>query len=100
MLISSRCSLDNGGDPSDPRTEPGKLRIKVIEWLEKYKFPYTDVYIGQGKPRAAAFIDDRAVNCSPQKDRKAFENALGSTRSLLNLRKPPSRTKPVSKALG
>jgi hypothetical protein len=100
IIFTSRCSLDNGGDPSDPRTEPGKLRIKVIEWLEKYKFPYTDVYIGQGKPRAAAFIDDRAVNCSPQKDRKAFENALGSTRSLLNLRKPPSRTKPVSKALG
>ncbi len=103
IIFTSRCSLDNGGEASNTRTAPGKLRIKVIEWLEKYKFPYTDVYIGQGKPRAAAFIDDRAVNCSPQKDSRAFENALGATRSLLNIRKPNSghrsRTKSISKIL-
>jgi hypothetical protein len=100
IIFTSRCSTDNGGDSSNSRTAPGKLRIKVIEWLEKYKFPYTDVYIGQGKPRAAAFIDDRAVKCSPQKDCKAFEDALDSTRSLLNIRKPKTgsrrRREPVS----
>ena len=68
------------------RITPGQLRVKVIEWLEKHGFPYTDVYIGQGKPRAAAFIDDRAVHCNPQKDKDAFEEALARTRALV--RKP------------
>jgi hypothetical protein len=87
VIFTSRCSNDNGGQSSNSQIDPGKLRIKVIEWLERFKFPYADVYIGQGKPRAAAFIDDRAVPCSPQKDRNAFENALDSTYSLLNVRK-------------
>jgi hypothetical protein len=94
IIFTSRCSQDNGGESSNSRLAPGKLRVKVIEWLEKYKFPYTDVYIGQGKPKAAAFIDDRAVNCSPQKDRKAFETALGETRSLLNIRKKRASSTP------
>ena len=59
------------------------MKIRIIDWLEKYKFPYTDVYIGQGKPRASAYIDDRAVHCSPQTDNNAFKSALSATRSLL-----------------
>jgi hypothetical protein len=93
VIFTSRCSTDNGGQSSNSRIDPGKLRVKVIEWLERYKFPYADVYIGQGKPRAAAFIDDRAVACSPQKDREAFERALDSTYSLLNVRKKPTGRK-------
>ena len=60
VIFTSRCSLDAGGEAPATRLSPRQLRIKVIEWLEKYKFPYTDVYAGQGKPRASAFIDDRA----------------------------------------
>ncbi|MDQ3490986.1 MAG: hypothetical protein M3449_07975 [Acidobacteriota bacterium] len=87
IIFTSRCSLDNGNDHSAKRTSPGPLRIRVIEWLEKYKFPYTDVYIGQGKPRASAFIDDRAVPCSPQRDSEAFSTALEHARSLLRRKK-------------
>ena len=83
VIFTSRCSLDNGNDHSPKRNAPGPLRIRVIEWLEQYKFPYTDVYVGQGKPRASAFIDDRAVQCSPQKDTAAFTQALKATRSIL-----------------
>lgn len=82
-IFTSRCAQDV---LEGSRITPGQLRIKVIEWLEKHGFPYTDVYIGQGKPRAAAFIDDRGVNCNPQKDPKAFEEALAQTRALV--RKP------------
>ena len=81
VIFSSRCAQDV---LEGSRITPGQLRIRVIEWLEKHKFPYTDVYIGQGKPRAAAFIDDRAVPCSPQTNPDAFSDALESTRILLS----------------
>ncbi|MFN2502171.1 MAG: hypothetical protein ABR530_09180 [Pyrinomonadaceae bacterium] len=80
VIFTSRCSQDIA---EGSRITPGMLRIQVIEWLEKNKFPYNDVYIGQGKPRAAAFIDDRGVNCSPQTDEDAFEEALVRTRALV-----------------
>lgn len=79
-VFTSRCAQDV---LEGSRITPGQLRIRVIEWLEKNKFPYTDVYTGQGKPRAAAFIDDRAVACSPQNDKDAFEKALDQTRLLV-----------------
>jgi hypothetical protein len=82
-IFTSRCAQDV---LEGSRITPGQLRIKVIEWLEKHGFPYTDVYIGQGKPRAAAFIDDRAVHCNPQHDKTAFEEALARTKALV--RKP------------
>ncbi len=80
VIFTSRCAQDV---LEGSRITPGQLRIHVIEWLEKHKFPFTDVYTGQGKPRAAAFIDDRGVNCNPQKDNKAFANALELTRGLI-----------------
>jgi hypothetical protein len=86
-VFTSRCAQDV---LEGSRITPGQLRIKVIEWLEKHGFPYSDVYIGQGKPRAAAFIDDRAVHCSPQLDKNAFEDALEMTRKLV--KKPHGNT--------
>ncbi len=80
VIFSSRCAQDV---LEGSRITPGMLRIRVIEWLEKHKFPFTDVYTGQGKPRAAAFIDDRAVVCNPQTDKDAFTTALGQTRLLV-----------------
>lgn len=79
-IFSSRCAQDV---LEGSIITPGQLRVRVIEWLDKHKFPYSDVYIGQGKPRAAAFIDDRAVLCSPQNDEDAFETALAQTRILV-----------------
>jgi len=96
VIFTSRCSLDAGGETPTTRLTPRQLRIKVIEWLEKYKFPYTDVYAGQGKPRAAAFIDDRAVMCSPQKDRLAFEKALDATKAVLSKTKNDARAESLA----
>jgi len=79
-VFTSRCAQDV---LEGSRITPGQLRIKVIEWLEKHQFPYTDVYIGQGKPRAAAFIDDRAVRCDPQNDEDAFATALAAAKQLV-----------------
>jgi hypothetical protein len=83
VVFTSRCSLDQGGEAPRQPVSPAKLRLRVIEWLEKFNFPYADVYTGQGKPRAAAFIDDRAVACRPQTDAAAFPEALSRARSLV-----------------
>ena len=96
VIFTSRCSQDNGGETSNSRIDPGRLRVRVIEWLEKYKFPYADVYVGQGKPRAAAFIDDRAVYCSPQNDKQAFDKALKSTRAMLSRSRNGKGTESIS----
>ena len=87
IVFSARCSQDPGPGGDVPLLTVGQLRIKIIEWLEKHKIPYVDVYTGQGKPRVAAFIDDRAVPCSPQADTHAFDNALNGVRKILG-RKP------------
>ncbi|MFL6467145.1 MAG: hypothetical protein ACJ72Z_04215 [Pyrinomonadaceae bacterium] len=83
VIFTSRCSQDAGSE-TNRIVDPAKMRIAIIDWLEHYQFPFDDVYVGQGKPRASAFIDDRAVQCSPQIDKEAFQNALVNTRSLLN----------------
>lgn len=96
VIFSARCSQDTGGEYEPTILSIGQLRIKIIEWLERHKFPYADVYVGQGKPRVAAFIDDRAVPCSPQADSIAFTRALNSIRTILH-RKPRPR---IGKRLG
>jgi hypothetical protein len=87
VIFTSRCSEDRSRNDDGYSLSPAQMRIHIIDWLEKHKFPYADVFIGQGKPRVAAFIDDRAVHCSPQKDNDAFDNALASVRSLLKRRR-------------
>lgn len=83
IIFTSRCSQEHSGAGS--RISPGRLKIRIIDWLEKYNFPYSDVYVGQGKPKAAAFIDDRAINCSPQKNPDAFNQTIALTRAMLSL---------------
>ncbi|MEJ7848223.1 MAG: hypothetical protein WKF92_09065 [Pyrinomonadaceae bacterium] len=86
VIFTSRCSLDQGGLAEKSGISPGKLRLIVAGWLEKHKIPFADIYTGQGKPRASAFIDDRAVPCSPQEDPSAFPATLKRTRELLRRR--------------
>jgi hypothetical protein len=86
VIYTSRCSEERRRNDDGYSLSPAQMRIHIIDWLEKHNFPYADVYIGQGKPRVAAFIDDRAVNCTPQTDKEAFVNALASVKSLLKRR--------------
>lgn len=91
VIFTGRCSEEPGDRDVIQSTSPGQMRIKVIAWLEKHGFPFADVYIGQGKPRVHAFIDDRAVACSPQNDPDAYTSAETQLRLLLK-RKPESKT--------
>lgn len=45
---------------------PDGLVGKIEAWLDLHGFHYDEVYAGQGKPLASAYIDDRAVSCEPQ----------------------------------
>lgn len=92
VIFTSRCSEETGDRDAVSALTPGQLRIKVVDWLERHKFPFADVYVGQGKPKVAAFIDDRAINCSPQHDPSSFEEA---ERSLLALLKRKSSVRTV-----
>jgi hypothetical protein len=91
VVFTSRCSTETGELDSESLLTPGQLRIRVVDWLERNGFPFADVYVGQGKPKVAAFIDDRAINCSPQYDDEAFAAAEKELRALLK-RKSPNRT--------
>jgi hypothetical protein len=83
VIYTSRCSGDISRNDDGYSLSPAQTRIHIIDWLEKHGFPYHDVFIGQGKPRVAAFIDDRGVACRPQEDKQAFENALDTVKELI-----------------
>ena len=55
---------------------------QLRNWLDRYGFAYTSIYAGQGKPRASAYIDDRAVSCRPQHDDAAYDNAMSQAERL------------------
>ena len=52
------------------------LRRLLLDYMKKYDLPFDDVHMGQGKPLADAYIDDRAVPCQPMKFPGAYEVAL------------------------
>ncbi|HEX6278550.1 MAG TPA: hypothetical protein VFZ49_00925 [Pyrinomonadaceae bacterium] len=92
VIFTSRCAEEAGADSEFIQTmNAGQMRVNIINWLEKHGFPFVDVYVGQGKPRVSAFIDDRAVVCSPQYDEDAYAEAEKNLRALLK-RKPLKAT--------
>jgi hypothetical protein len=90
VIFSTRCSSepDSRGAISD--LTPGQARIHIVDWLEKNEIPYADVYMGEGKPRVAAIIDDRAINCRPQENGEAYEQTIASLNQMLK-RKPRAK---------
>ena len=93
VVFTTRCSAEPNreelGEPTRPASDLApRLLQKVKYWLDKHDFAYTEIYIGQGKPAASAYIDDRAVRCSPQTDPRGFESALARARELCSGRPP------------
>lgn len=58
-------------------TEPGGADA-IEKWMKKHRMMYDQLHLGQGKPHAIAYVDDRAVSCRPQHDAEAFDKALMS----------------------
>jgi len=87
VVFTTRCSVEPHrvelGEPTRPASDLApRLLQKVKYWLDKHKIAYAEIYIGQGKPLASAYVDDRAVTCHPQRDPKAFDAALRRVRAL------------------
>ncbi len=64
VIFTTRCNLSVGGRERGETVQ--SLQARVKGWLDKHGFKYRDVYVGQGKPLAAAYVDDRSVVCRPQ----------------------------------
>ena len=45
-------------------------------WLDKHSFVYHEIFTGQGKPIASAFIDDKGISCRPQQEANAYSRVL------------------------
>jgi hypothetical protein len=61
---------------------------KIVKWLEKHNFSYTQVWTQSAKPPAQAYIDDHGVYCCPAKEGiTAFESAHRATQALCKIDK-------------
>lgn len=70
-------------DEEDGDYTPEDLAAIVRDWLDAHQFSYDEVYVGQGKPLAVAYLDDRAVTCVPEEaGQTAYQNAIASARDL------------------
>jgi hypothetical protein len=83
VIFSTRCSSEPGSRGATSPLTPGQARIHIIDWLEKNQIPFSDVFMGEGKPRVAAFIDDRAINCRPQEDAEAYKQTLDAVKQMV-----------------
>ena len=87
VIFTSRCCVEGHRDALNEPTRPAsdlapRLAHNVRYWLEKYDFTFAEIYVGQGKPFASAYIDDRAVSCTPQTVPQAYSDALERVRQL------------------
>jgi hypothetical protein len=96
IVYTTRCAVEPHREELKEPTRPAsdlapRLIHSVRYWLEKYRFTFTDIYAGQGKPLASAYIDDRAIACTPQHNQQAFDFALFRVKELCSSRRedPP-----------
>ncbi len=87
VIFTSRCCVEGHrealNEPNRPASDLApRLAHNVRYWLEKYDFTFSEIYVGQGKPFASAYVDDRAVSCTPQTVPQAFSDALEKVRKL------------------
>ncbi len=60
LIFTCRCSPEVAG----ARVSIASCAVET--WLNDHNIYFDDIYIGAGKPVAAAYVDDRAVSCDPQ----------------------------------
>jgi len=74
IIHTCRCTPEAMGINNGPL-----LQKKVKDYLDSKGFIYHDIWIGEGKPVADAYIDDRAVFCGPriaQNKEKVYDTAV------------------------
>jgi hypothetical protein len=70
---------------NDEDAERKAETVQLIEqWLRQHRLTFDSIHTGPGKPLAVAFVDDRAVACTPEKDGvQAFSAAMEGIDRLL-----------------
>ena len=58
------------------------LVSRVSSFLDEHGYYYDEIYSGQGKPLAVAYVDDRAIPCQPQLYESEFHVALRLAKEL------------------
>ena len=97
VIYTSRCkeypvdTPNPDGFPEVDRSSALELQSIVEDWLRENSLPFHEVYIGQGKPFAHAYVDDRGVSCVPQKWPGAYDFALGEIKFLCGIEEPISQ---------
>ncbi len=67
----------------------------LADWLNQHQLPYDAIHQEAGKPKALAFIDDRAVTCQPQAvGPAAYAAAEQAARTLCSERDPDREATP------
>jgi hypothetical protein len=64
--------------------EQAEIKELIEAWFRENRLPFDEIYVGQGKPHAVAYVDDRAVTCRPEDDGlAAFTAAMKGIDKLL-----------------
>lgn len=79
-IFTVRASLEQNDGSIEKRDQ---AVASIAKWLNKHNFNWNEIYIGEGKPDGTAFIDDRAVQCRPQENPKAYQEVLDYINSVI-----------------
>jgi hypothetical protein len=74
VLFTTRCKADPFGDGE--HRSVSKAVTVINAWLEKHGIEVDEIYHGQGKPMAAAYVDDRAVGVPSNPGAEDLVNAV------------------------
>ena len=81
IVFTTRTNMDVSDRPAGMTAEKAAAFVK--EALDRRGIPCDEVYIGAGKPLAAAFVDDRNVAISPNPSEGDFSVAINEVREML-----------------
>lgn len=81
VIFTTRCKADMFGRPDG--TTPEQLMLKVKDYLDRNNLFYDEIYIGQGKPIAAAYLDGRAVGIKTNPSKENLFDSLEMIKELL-----------------
>jgi hypothetical protein len=69
---------------TESEAEKSEIRGLIEAWLRENRIPFNEIYTGNGKPLAVAYVDDRGVSCRPVDDGlQAFANAIKGIEKLI-----------------
>lgn len=81
VIFTTRCTVAMDDRPEGVR--PEQLAGLVKDWLDYHGFAYDEIYSGQGKPVAAAYVDDRGVHIPSNPEAADYVKVLNTVWELL-----------------